>query len=523
MTIKELLERYASGQRDFGDLNLTESNLSRVSLSYANLSHAVLSIANLSGADLIGTDLSYSRMNVARLSGANLEDANLEGAILNVANTIRAKFDRAKLDRASLVRAEMIRASLVEASLIEADLSTADIRESCFDRVIASGANFSETDMRGSSIIGGDLSGANLTGSNLSKSNLTGSDLSRCEMRHARLQRANLSGVNLSGANLRWADLSGANLRWADLSKAKLSGANLIGADLSHSSLLETSFVHADLTQANLARADWEGADLSGATLTGAKLFGVARFHLRTQDMACEWVDISPNGDHSQICRFTPENFQKFFNQTPPIVEIAIDRPIDREANLALAQIYHAIGEETPDAIEPPSIEADYRRTILRFRVETDDRLFPMLFAAILPFSDARATHQAMSQTIRLIQTKSNEVLGVKEANQAAKLSVSLLQTLRRIAPLQKQIQPMISKFDVEFLRAPTQTSLRNSSDLRLQIYGNPRFGKRFLDAMELSAIPESFLRTKGEAIVPTSREILKFVQGFYSLDQLTS
>lgn len=522
MTIKELLERYASGQRDFGDLNLTESNLSRVSLNQANLSHAILSIANLSGADLVGANLSYSRMNVARLSGANLEGANLEGAILNVANTIRAKFDRAILDRASLVRAEMIRASLIAASLIEADLSTADMRESCLDRVIASSANFSETDLRSSSIIGGDLSGANLTGSDLSKSNLTGSDLSRCEMRHAQLRRANLSGVNLRGANLRWADLSGANLRWADLSKAKLSGANLIGADLSHSSLLETSFVHADLTQANLVRADWEGADLSGATLTGAKLFGVARFHLRTQGMACEWVDISPNGDHSQICRFTPENFQKFFNQTPPIVQIAVDRPIDCDANLALAKIYQAIAQENAEAIEPPSIEADYRRTILRFRVETDDRLFPMLFAAILPFADARATHQAMSQTIRLIQSKSNELLGVKEANQAAKLSVSLLQTLRRIAPLQQKIQPILSNFDVDFLKAPTQTSLRNSSDLRLQIYGNPRFGKRFLDAMELDTIP-ALLRTKGEPIVPTARETLDFVQGFYSLDRLMS
>jgi len=521
MTVKELLEKYASGHRDFGDVNLAESNLSRASLSHANFSHAILSIANLSGANLTGTNLSFARMNVARLSGANLTDANLNGVILNVANTIRAKFDRANLDRASLVRAEMIRASMVAATLIEADLSSADMRESQLDRVDASGANLSDTNLQSSSIVGSNLSGANLTGCELSKSKLTGSDLSRCEMRHARLQRANLSGVNLRGANLRWADLSGANLRWADLTDAKLSGANLIGADLSNSNLLQTSFVHADLTQASLIQADLEGADLSGAILTGAKLHGVARFHLRTQGMTCEWVDISPNGDHSQICRFTPDNFQKFFNQTPPVVQIAVDSPLDSEANLALAKIYHAIGCEMPEALEPPSIDVDYRRTVLRFRVETDDRLFTTLFAAILPFSDAKATHKSLSQALYLIQSKSNKILGVKEANQAAKLSVSLLQTLRRVAPLQKKIQPLLDQSDTSFLKAPTQTSMTNSSDLFLQIYGNPRFGKRFLDSAELEIAPEAILGTNNTPVLPTAKEALDFVQGFYSLERM--
>ncbi|MGD1902556.1 MAG: pentapeptide repeat-containing protein [Geitlerinemataceae cyanobacterium] len=521
MTVKELLEQYGSGHRDFGDLNLAEGNLSRAVLSHANLSHAILSIANLSGANLTGANLSYARMNVARLSGANLTGANLTGAILNVANTIRTKFDRASLVRASLVRAEMIRASMVAATLVEADLSTADMRESQLDRVDATGANFSETDLRGSSIVGSNLTSANLTGCELSKSKLTGSDLGRCEMRHARLHRADLSGVSLRGANLRWADLSGANLRWADLTDAKLSGANLIGADLSNANLLNTSFVHADLTQASLIGADLEGADLSGATLTGAKLHGVARFHLRTQGMTCEWVDISPNGDHSQIYRFTPENFQKFFNQTPPVVQIAIDSPIDSEANLALAQLYHAIAQEMSGAIEPPSIDADYRRTMLRFRVEADEHLFTTLFAAILPFADAKATHKSLSQVLYSIQSKSNKILGVKEANQAAKLSVSLLQTLRRVAPLQKRIQPLLSKFEIPFLSAPTQTSMLNSSDLFLQIYGNPRFGKRFLNAAELEVAPEAILGTNNSPVLPTPKEALDFVQGFYSLERV--
>jgi len=523
MTIKELLERYASGHRDFGNINLSESNLSRITLSHANLSHAILSIANLSGATLVGSNLSYAQLNVARLSGTNLAQANLEGAILNVSNMIRANLSEANLERASLVRAEMIRALLTNANLTSADLNTADLRECNLNGAMLVDANLSEADLRSSAILGANLTGANLTSCDLSKSDLTGSDLTRCELRHVRLHRANLSGVCLRGANLRWADLSGADLRWADLSEAKLSGANLIGADLSHANLLKTSFVHADLTQANLIRSDWEGADLSGATLTGAKLFGVSRFNLRTQGMTCEWVDMSPNGDHSKLYRFTPDNFQKFFNQTPPLVKVEVDYPLDHEANLAIAQIYHAIAAQAKDdGITPPSIEADYRRTVLNFRVESDEQLFPTLFMATLPFQDAEPIQRAISSSIRLMQAKSGELLGVKEANQAAKLSVTLIQRLRRIGTLQAQVAPLIAQMSTKFLHAPLQATLTNSSDHTLRLYSNPRFGKRFLNASDLELPQNVQPHTPEETSQPGAADILTFVQGFYSLEEVS-
>jgi len=47
MNTKELLSRYAAGQRDFQNLNLVAANLRNVNLSGANLSGANLAKANL--------------------------------------------------------------------------------------------------------------------------------------------------------------------------------------------------------------------------------------------------------------------------------------------------------------------------------------------------------------------------------------------------------------------------------------------------------------------------------------------
>ncbi|MBP0001792.1 MAG: pentapeptide repeat-containing protein [Cyanobacteria bacterium SID2] len=519
MTLKELLERYASGERDFGAIELSEANLSRVDLREANLSHAILSIANLSGANLGSANLSYAKMNVTRLSGANLVRANLRGTILNVANMIRANLSHADLVEAALIRAEMIRANLSHATLTGANLNGADLRESTLRQADLSGANLSETDLRGSSLVAAILTNANLIGTDFSKADLSGADLSNCELRHARLHRANLSGASLRGANLRWADLSGANLRWADLSGAKLSGANLIGADLSCANLLNASFVHADLTQANLIRADWEGADLSGAILTGAKLYGVARFNLTTEGMSCDWLDISPNGDHSKIVRFTSDNFEKFFNQTPPTVQIVVDMPIDSAAFRVLADLYDRIAEQYPEMGQPPSIDVGYRRTTLTFRTDSDEILFPTAYVAILPFQDAENTQKTVLNLIRFIQSQSQELLGVKAANQVAKLSVAITQRLRKVSSIECLSLSQDEHTQLEFFKAPTQTSIANSSNRELTLYSNATFGKRF-DASEAGVPLSALAPQRTQLVLPSPQELLSFIQGFYSFDE---
>jgi hypothetical protein len=84
--------------------------------------------------------------------------------------------------------------------------------------------------------------------------------------------------------------------------------------------------------KANLIQSDWVGADLSGATLTGAKLYNVHRFSLKAEDLKCEWIDLSPHGDHTHVVNFNPETLKKFFNQSLPLVQIFVDAPLDFES-----------------------------------------------------------------------------------------------------------------------------------------------------------------------------------------------
>jgi len=86
MTAQELLAKYAAGERNFVEADLSEADLSGAKLSKAILSGAYLSGANLSGVDLSGADLSDADLGGANLSNANLSYVNLNGANLSDVN-----------------------------------------------------------------------------------------------------------------------------------------------------------------------------------------------------------------------------------------------------------------------------------------------------------------------------------------------------------------------------------------------------------------------------------------------------
>ncbi|MEH2072933.1 MAG: pentapeptide repeat-containing protein [Nostoc sp.] len=87
MNAKELLRRYAAGERDFSGVDLKGANLSGVSRSFDVDAYAEpyrqgitsdLSRINLSGADLTQTDLRGVNLEGANLSNANLTRADLK-------------------------------------------------------------------------------------------------------------------------------------------------------------------------------------------------------------------------------------------------------------------------------------------------------------------------------------------------------------------------------------------------------------------------------------------------------------
>ena len=513
MNVDELIVRYAAGARNFAAIDLSEANLSGINLSGANLTGANLSVANLSGANLEAANLTQAKLNVARLSGANLSNAILNQANFNVANLIRADMGGAQLIQAVLIRAELIRADLSGCNLKSANLSGADLREATLREANLSRASLNEANLRGAFLTGANLEQANLNGTDLSRTDLSGANFRETELRQANLSRANLSGADLSGANLRWADLSG----------AKLSGANLIGADLSNANLLNASLVHADLTQARLIKADWIGADLTGAILTGAKLYAVSRFGLKTEGVTCEWVDLSPDGDRTEIFHLTTEESKKFFNETLPTVRIIVDAPLDLEANLALATTYHHLAQNYPGIAHPPSLEVSARKTILTFRIDSNDQLFPLAYVAIFPFNDAVATQKNISALVNLLQSQNQSALGPKDAQRIKQLTAALSKTINQVGSLDifKMVPELKRKLN--FFQAPTQTVLHNSTDQTLNVYHHPVFGKRFMNQGQAnsSGLPKNNSVEAQGSILPPVGTLIEFVKEFDYLEKL--
>lgn len=513
MNAKEILKQYAAGVRDFCGVDLSEENLNGANLSGADFSEANLSVANLSGANLSGANLSRAKLNVTRLSGANLSKANLIKASLNVANLIRADLAEAKLTQASLIRAELIRAELSRANLESANLSGADLREATLRQANLNHTNLSESDFRGASLSGAILESANLNGANFSKADLSGSNLRDADLRQANLSKANLSGADLSGANLRWTNLNQANLGWADLSNAKLSGANLRGADLSNANLLNASLVHTDLTQARLIKARWVGADLTGATLTGAKLYAVSRFGLKSSGVICDWVDLSPEGDQSEILHVSKENCSQFFNETLPTVRIIIDAPLDFKANLALASAYNQIAEFYPAFDTTPSLEVSDRRTELIFRIDSNTKLFTVAYLAILPFQDAKATQRHLLAIINTLQSQDLQFLGIRQQKQVWQFITTVSQSLAQIETRNRLKIAATLQESVDLFKAPTHTVVTNSSTQSLNIYYHPTFGRSLMNQASLLERSTSTSIQKSELLLPPIETVVEFIR----------
>jgi hypothetical protein len=101
MYAKDLLSRYAAGQRDFRNLNLIAANLRNLNLSGANLSGTNLTKANLSGSNLSHANLSNTVLADTNLTNANLSQANLTDVDLSHVDLSKARLQGAILPQVS--------------------------------------------------------------------------------------------------------------------------------------------------------------------------------------------------------------------------------------------------------------------------------------------------------------------------------------------------------------------------------------------------------------------------------------
>ena len=496
----ELVKKYAQGERNFAAINLTEVNLSQMNLSQTNLRGAILFVSNLSGADLTSANLTKANLNVARLSSTNLHKAILNQATLNVANLVRANLSEAQLVEATLVKGELVRVELTQANLTRANLSGADMREAILTQANLTQANLSSVNLRLAILSETNLEQADLHSADLTKADLQGANFTNAELRQAKLSMANMRNAQFNGANLRWAILNGADLTNADLSNVKLSGANLRGANLTNAKLTNASLVHTDLTEANLIKADLVGVDLSGAILTGAKFYEVSRLNIKAEEIVCEWIDVSAKGDNTQVYRFkSSAESKRFFNQQSPIVQIIVDSPLELKANVALATSYHQLAKDYQFINRPPSIEVSYKKTILNFRVDSDELLFLLAFVVILPFADAKKSQLNVIEIVKNIPFK-------KMNTKILELEIGMEQIIKKNLRIKKVIESVRSK--ISFFSAPTQLILNNSSGKSLVVSANPNFGKKICQNITEQKFP-----------FPPENKVVDFINSFYYLD----
>lgn len=131
---EELLSRYAAGERNFSESDLSGINLAGVSLPGINLTRSVLSRSDFTEADLsdsilLSTNLSSTILNRVNLNRANLTRANLSRSLLN-----KASLQEALLLQADLSGAIMIQANLYKTRLREANLSNTNLRSANLEK-----------------------------------------------------------------------------------------------------------------------------------------------------------------------------------------------------------------------------------------------------------------------------------------------------------------------------------------------------------------------------------------------------
>ena len=235
---------------DLSSADLADAKLTNVNCSYANLSRTYLGSSELSGVNFRNADLTEALLFNIRFINVNLENAVFKSANLEESIFKPMKVNQVELKLMDLSSAEFWGANLCDTTFEKCDLTNLDmssnflnqaIFKNCkmtrivienndsvervtFNKIDASGANFSKTILQYCKFKEANLEGANLSETCLTHATLDSVNLRRGCLRGAVLRDAKLSNVNLEGA-----DLTDANLSGTSFEKVNFSGAKLVG------------------------------------------------------------------------------------------------------------------------------------------------------------------------------------------------------------------------------------------------------------------------------------------------------
>lgn len=237
------------------------------------------------------------------------------------------------------------------------DFTGADLSDSDLRGAVLRNSNFENADMRGAA-----LSGADITGSTFVNANVSGTDFSDSRLADSDFTGANLRGAFLSDANLDRVDFTG-----ADLYKAHLTRTSLIDANFRNADVTDAGFQTARLDGICLEHTILTGADLSGCAITGACIVipGFQRnnpnnpfgsivadvFPWIINGVTCEYIylDMEKKHRYPENRMFGPGEFEHLFCPVS-VAEYVVEQEIHWYDSLIIQNVISEIRREYPAA-----------------------------------------------------------------------------------------------------------------------------------------------------------------------------
>ncbi|NEP19218.1 MAG: hypothetical protein F6J97_20360, partial [Leptolyngbya sp. SIO4C1] len=240
------------------------------------------------------------------------------------------------------------------------------------------------------------------------------------------------------------------------------------------------------------------------------RLYGSARCDLVTQDVVCDWVDLSEQGTKTQTVTFSQaDEIHRFFNRAQPAVRLAVDAPLSLSAYAALTHRYACLAAVLEEAVSP-TIRVNQRNTKLTFLGTKDSDLFAIAYFATLPFTAGRTLQRHLVMLTAMLQTYDSERLGMPYRRRLDSFSHYLAQLCQRFPH-----QPDLPEPAESFLTQPLQLCLTNSRGQTLDLYRSTSFGLRQLSDLD-STSSQSFALPAVEELGPqlSLERLIEFLTG---------
>ena len=162
ITIDEMLNRYAAGERNFSAIRFINDTKSKRQIG--DLRCLDLREINFSGSDLSSTNFSGSDLSSAILSGANLSHAVLEETNLDGVIAVGTLFKRTALILSSLRDADLTGATFLGGGCLSTDFTGSIMRDVTMGEYTVDGSDFSNVDLEFATIFQVDFSKADVRG-----------------------------------------------------------------------------------------------------------------------------------------------------------------------------------------------------------------------------------------------------------------------------------------------------------------------------------------------------------------------